>query len=89
MTTLRAAIVPVTPFQQNCSILWCEATKRAAVVDPGGDVGTILQAISQQGVTVETILLTHGHIDHAGGLTCGGKLAYTAKPLRRSLSMST
>ncbi len=67
MTTLRAAIVPVTPFQQNCSIIWCDATKRAAVVDPGGDVDMIAQAILQQGVIVETILLTHGHVDHAGG----------------------
>jgi glyoxylase-like metal-dependent hydrolase (beta-lactamase superfamily II) len=64
---LRCAIVTVTPFQQNCSILWDEETKRAAVIDPGGDVPRITGAISQLGVTVERILLTHGHIDHAGG----------------------
>ncbi len=66
-STPRAAIIPVTPFQQNCTLLWCEATKRAAVVDPGGDLDRIRAAIAKAGVTVEKILLTHGHIDHAGG----------------------
>ena len=64
---LRGAIVQVTPFQQNCAILWDDASKRALVVDPGGDVDRILAAIEQNGVTVERILLTHGHLDHAGG----------------------
>ena len=64
---LRGVIVPVTPFQQNCAILWDDATKQALVVDPGGDVDRILAAIDQTGVTVERILLTHGHLDHAGG----------------------
>ncbi len=64
---MRGAIVPVTPFQQNCAILWDEATMRAMVVDPGGDVPQIMAAIEQTGVTVERILLTHGHLDHAGG----------------------
>jgi hydroxyacylglutathione hydrolase len=64
---IRAAIIPVTPFQQNCTLLWCEKTKKAAVVDPGGDLDRIRQAIAQSGVTVEKIILTHGHIDHAGG----------------------
>jgi hydroxyacylglutathione hydrolase len=63
---LRAAIVPVTPLQQNCTLIWCTATMKAAVVDPGGDLPRIRQAIAQAGVTVEKILLTHGHIDHAG-----------------------
>jgi hydroxyacylglutathione hydrolase len=67
MTDFRLAIVPVTGFQQNCSILFNEKTKRAAVVDPGGDVQRILEAIEKLGVTVEKILITHGHIDHAGG----------------------
>lgn len=67
MTPLRAAIVPVTPFQQNCSIIWDERTKRGAVVDPGGDVPRIVAALEKLGVEVEKILLTHGHIDHAGG----------------------
>ena len=64
---LRAAIVTVTPFQQNCSIVWDEETKHALVIDPGGEVPRIADAISRLGVTVERILLTHGHIDHAGG----------------------
>src|SRR5829696_8922905 len=64
---LRAAIVPVTPFQQNCSILWCDASHRAAIVAPGGDLPRILATIEKTGVTPEKILLTHGHIDHAGG----------------------
>jgi glyoxylase-like metal-dependent hydrolase (beta-lactamase superfamily II) len=63
---LRAAIVPVTPLQQNCTLIWCTATMKAAVVDPGGDIPRIKAAIAQAGVTVEKILLTHGHIDHAG-----------------------
>ena len=62
-----AAIIPVTPFQQNCTLLWCEATKKAVVVDPGGDVPQILAAIKKANVTVEQIWLTHGHIDHVGG----------------------
>ncbi len=64
---LRGAIIPVTPFQQNCALLWDETTKQALIVDPGGDVERILAAIDQMGVTVERILLTHGHLDHAGG----------------------
>jgi hydroxyacylglutathione hydrolase len=67
MPGLKAAIVPVTPFQQNCTLLWEEESGRGAVIDPGGDVERILAAIGQQGVRVEKILLTHGHIDHAGG----------------------
>jgi glyoxylase-like metal-dependent hydrolase (beta-lactamase superfamily II) len=64
--SLQIAIIPVTPFQQNCSLLWCTETKKAAVVDPGGDLDTIDAAIAEQGVTLEKILITHGHIDHAG-----------------------
>ncbi len=63
---LRAAIIPVTPLQQNCTLLWCTATMRAAFVDPGGDLPRLRDAVRQTGVTVEKILLTHGHIDHAG-----------------------
>ena len=61
----RAAIIPVTPFQQNCTLLWCSATMKAAVVDPGGDLPVIRDAIAKMGVSVEKILITHGHIDHA------------------------
>ncbi len=64
---IHCHVVPVTPFEQNCSLLWCDATNRAAVVDPGGDLDRILAAARRQGVTIERILLTHGHIDHAGG----------------------
>lgn len=64
---LKAAILPVTPFQQNCSLLWDDATKIGAVVDPGGDVDTIKSAIDEVGAKIEKIVLTHGHIDHAGG----------------------
>lgn len=67
MSILKAMIVPVTPFQQNCAILWEEETKRGAVSDPGGDVDQILKAVEKSGVTIEKVLLTHGHIDHAGG----------------------
>jgi hydroxyacylglutathione hydrolase len=64
---MRGAIVPVTPFQQNCAILWDEASKSGAVVDPGGDVDRILAAVDQTGAAIEKIVLTHGHLDHAGG----------------------
>jgi hydroxyacylglutathione hydrolase len=64
---LRAAIVPVTPLQQNCSLIWCTKTTRGAFVDPGGDLPRLKDAARQTGVTIEKILLTHGHIDHCGG----------------------
>jgi glyoxylase-like metal-dependent hydrolase (beta-lactamase superfamily II) len=63
---LRAAIIPVTPLQQNCTLLWCTATMRGAFVDPGGDLPRLRAAVEQTGVTIEKILLTHGHIDHCG-----------------------
>ena len=66
-SSLKAAIIPVTDFQQNCSLIWDEATKVGAVVDPGGDLDRIERGIAEAGITVEKILLTHGHIDHAGG----------------------
>jgi hydroxyacylglutathione hydrolase len=62
-----AVIIPVTLFEQNCTLLWCEATKKAVVIDPGGDVAKIEAAIKQTNVSVEKIWLTHGHIDHVGG----------------------
>jgi hydroxyacylglutathione hydrolase len=60
-------IIPVTAFAQNCTLLWCEQTRKAAVVDPGGDLDDILALAARAGVSIEKILLTHGHIDHAGG----------------------
>lgn len=64
---LKAAILPVTPFQQNCTLLWDPTTMIGAVIDPGGDLDHIEKAISEVGMKVEKILLTHGHIDHAAG----------------------
>ncbi|MGF1640037.1 MAG: MBL fold metallo-hydrolase [Rhodospirillales bacterium] len=64
---MRHVVVPVTPFVQNCTVLWCEKTMQGAVVDPGGDVDDILRAAADHGVRLEKILLTHGHLDHAGG----------------------
>ena len=70
---LKAAIVPVTPLQQNCTLLWCTKTMRGAFVDPGGDLPRLKAAAAQAGVEIEKILLTHGHIDHCGsaGLLAG------------------
>ena len=62
-----AVIIPVTLFEQNCTLLWCTATRRAVVIDPGGDVPKIREAIKRANVTVKKIWLTHGHIDHVGG----------------------
>jgi glyoxylase-like metal-dependent hydrolase (beta-lactamase superfamily II) len=64
---LKLAIIPVTPFQQNCTLLWDPATMRGAVVDPGGDLDAIEDGIGQVGAKIEKIILTHGHMDHAGG----------------------
>jgi hydroxyacylglutathione hydrolase len=65
---MKYAIVPVTPFQQNSTVLWCEEKRRAAVVDPGGDLPLILRVIEREGLVLEKILVTHGHIDHAGAV---------------------
>ena len=65
---MKYAIVPVTPFQQNCSILKCEATNKVAIVDPGGDLENILTALEQIGGTPEKILVTHAHLDHIGAV---------------------
>ncbi len=65
--SLSVAIVPVTAFAQNCCILMCNATKAAAIIDPGGDIERILQQVNAMGARAEKILLTHAHIDHAGG----------------------
>lgn len=64
---LQAGIIPVTHFEQNCTILFDSETKEGVVVDPGGDVDLILQTVQENGITLKAIWLTHGHIDHAGG----------------------
>ncbi len=64
---IRAVIAPVTPLQQNCTIVWCAKTKKAAIIDPGGEVPRLRKAIEDQGLTLEKIWITHGHLDHAGG----------------------
>ncbi|MCK8778477.1 MBL fold metallo-hydrolase [Rhizobium sp. NTR19] len=67
MGKLQAGIIPVTPFQQNCTILFDDETKEGVVIDPGGDVPTIVETVRQNGIILKEIWLTHGHIDHAGG----------------------
>ncbi len=63
---MRASIIPVTPLQQNCTLLWCTETMRGALVDPGGDLPRLKAAVAKAGVSIERILITHGHIDHCG-----------------------
>ncbi len=63
---LQATIIPVTPLQQNCTLVWCTKTMRGAFVDPGGDLDRLKAAAAQHGVAIEKIILTHGHIDHCG-----------------------
>ena len=63
---MKAAIIPVTPFAQNSCVIWCEKTMRGAVTDPGGDLDKILAVAAENGVTIEKILITHAHLDHAG-----------------------
>ena len=65
---MKVRIIPVTAYEQNCSLLCCESTGRAAVVDPGGEPGRILAAAEDAGVVLEKILVTHGHFDHAGAV---------------------
>ncbi|MCX7814624.1 MAG: MBL fold metallo-hydrolase [Tepidimonas ignava] len=69
---LRYVTLPVTPFAQNCSLVWCDATHDAAVIDPGGDLDDVLAEAERRGLTLRAIWLTHAHIDHAGG---AGELA--------------
>ncbi len=67
MAQLQVAIIPVTAFQQNCTLVWDADTKQAAVFDPGGDIDLVTERIREFGLDVKAIYLTHGHIDHAGG----------------------
>ena len=64
---MQAVVIPVTPFAQNCSLVWCPRTKEAAVIDPGGDLDKLLAEARKHGLVLTKILLTHAHIDHAGG----------------------
>jgi glyoxylase-like metal-dependent hydrolase (beta-lactamase superfamily II) len=64
---MRFQIIPVTPYAQNCSLVWCETTGLAALVDPGGDVDRLLAAVEKAGVKLDKLLLTHAHLDHVGG----------------------
>ncbi len=64
---IRALVVPVTPLQQNCTIVWCTRTNKAAIIDPGGEVPRLLSVLKDKGLTLEKIWITHGHLDHAGG----------------------
>jgi len=72
--TINGAVVPVTALQQNCSVFWDDEAKLATVIDPGGDAPRIIEMLDAQGLTVEQILLTHGHIDHAGGVVALNRL---------------
>ncbi|WP_020482191.1 MBL fold metallo-hydrolase [Methylomonas sp. MK1] len=65
---MRYTIIPVTAYQQNCTLLVCEQTHKAALVDPGGDLDVLLKEVKKQGVALESILVTHGHLDHVGGV---------------------
>lgn len=67
MPPIQVMVIVVSAFQQNCSLVWDPSTMRGTVVDPGGDIDRIQAAIAKQGVTVDNIVLTHGHIDHVGG----------------------
>lgn len=64
---IQALIAPVTPLQQNCTIVWCAKTNKAAVIDPGGEVPRLMEALQDRGLSLEKIWITHGHLDHAGG----------------------
>ena len=68
MAAMRVGVVPVTPFSQNCTILWDDETREAVVIDAGGDVDRIMDAVTRQGLDVRALWLTHGHLDHAGGV---------------------
>ena len=72
---LKCGIIPVTPFAQNCSLIWCDETMKGAAVDPGGDLDKIRAGLLRTGVTLEKVLLTHGHLDHA---SAAGELAVEA-----------
>lgn len=63
---MKFVVIPVTPFQQNCTLLWCEQTRAATLIDPGGDAQRLLAAVEERGLQLVSLLLTHGHVDHVG-----------------------
>ncbi|GGF74375.1 MBL fold metallo-hydrolase [Terasakiella brassicae] len=65
---MKAKIIPVTAFAQNCSLIWCEDTMKGCLVDPGGDIDKLMHEVKEEGITLEKILCTHGHLDHVGGV---------------------
>ena len=65
---MQIVVIPVTAFQQNCSILWCQETMKGAVIDPGGEIDSILREAEARNIEIERILVTHGHADHCGGV---------------------
>lgn len=67
-STLRCEIIPVTPFQQNCSLIWDSSTMRGALVDAGGEIERLLERVTHHGVALEKLLVTHGHLDHASAV---------------------
>ena len=83
MKPLEGVIIPVTPFQQNCSLVWCSETKRAAVVDPGGEVERILAAAEERGVVIEKVLVTH---DHHEGASCRDAMKHCERHDMRVIS---
>jgi glyoxylase-like metal-dependent hydrolase (beta-lactamase superfamily II) len=64
---IGAIVVPVTPFQQNCTLVWCTRTNKAAIIDPGGEVDGLLELVAKRGLELDRIWVTHGHLDHCGG----------------------
>ena len=63
---MKFIVIPVTPYQQNCSLIWCEATGKAALIDPGGEPERLLTAVAERGLSLDRLLLSHGHLDHVG-----------------------
>lgn len=76
---MKVRVIPVTPFQQNCTLLWCEDSGKGVVIDPGGDMDQIMAVVNEEGIGLEKILVTHGHIDHAGGVAA--LMAQTGLPV--------
>lgn len=76
---MKFLVIPVTPYQQNCTLLWCESTHRAALVDPGGEPARLLAAVAENHLHLDYLLLTHGHLDHVGA--AGELAAHLAIPI--------